>query len=368
MASIIIPEGLNDILALTDAGPSSEGSGSALQRRIFIGPMPERLIAQSVETQPKQAKLNAGSVFSLNTVHSSSDKCEEVTSVLRDNAFKFFLHHGGKADDWKEDDEQDLIDELLSRWKGSEWGQLWERRHHTQEQQSVISNKWFGTSFEVGTLLGVNITQSQRHLNAFSVHPTESLPQELPGLMNLETGDSMGAKALSTFPTDILSPGSVNAGEEGNNDFATTSETSRYQANDSRNDARPSSDLLNLALSDNVAPSGLDPDRRLTAEEKGKAKVHYLKAPEDNNTASPVSTDPEMVLERTKTTVGLDTSFSANPTFVLDNIKSSTPSELSWGGIVLRGDYASLFGPSKIVTNSLETECWSESTTQNRKA
>ena len=350
MASIIIPEGLNDILAPTDAGPSSEGSGSALQRRIFIGPMPERLIVQSVESQPKRAKLTAGSVFSLNQENAAhfSDKCEDVTSVLRDNAFKFFLHHGGNADEWKEDDEQDLVDELLSRWKKSEWGQLWEHRHHAQkEPQSAVSNKWIGTSFEVGTLLGVNITQSQQHLNAFSVYPTSS-PREIPRLMTLETHnlDStdeqlVGAKALSTSPADFLRPGSANAGEESNNDFATTSKTmlisSQTQAEDFRNDARPSSDLLNLhGHSDSGAPSGLDSDR-LTAKEKGKAKVHYV----DTATGSG-SIDPEEVLEKTKTAVDLNTSLSATTTFILDNVKSSTPSELSWGCIVLRGDYATL--------------------------
>ena len=38
---------------------------------------------------------------------------------------------------------------------------LWERRHQGQKEI-----KWFGTSFEVGTLLGVDIIHSRRHLNA----------------------------------------------------------------------------------------------------------------------------------------------------------------------------------------------------------
>ena len=47
----------------------------------------------------------------------------EVTCVLKDNAFKFFLHGGGKADDWREGEEQDLIDEFFVNGKGRLWEQ-----------------------------------------------------------------------------------------------------------------------------------------------------------------------------------------------------------------------------------------------------
>ena len=348
MTSIVVPEGpqdLNDILALTDAGPSSDSpSGYDIQRRNFIGPMPERVIAQTVNGQPKQTKLNIGSVFSLNqdNTNRGGDKSEEVTRVLKDNAFKFFLHHGGNADDWREGEDQDLIDELVDRWKRSEWGQLWEHRHQGQKDpQSTAPNRWFGTSFEVGNLLGVDIIQSQRHLNAFSVQ--SSLSKET-GVVALESGNLnsdeqlASSRGFSTLPAadisqiNISNPGSLNGG------LTSTSKTNLLSPDRPENtlDRKPSSDGFNVPPQDNGA-SVLDSDRRLTAEAKGKAKVHYFDAPEDNGFDTiPGPATPEEVLERTKATVDRNTSLAA--TFVPDTMKSPTPSEFSWGDIVLRGD------------------------------
>jgi len=355
MASIVIPEGLqdlNDTLAPTDAGPSSDiRSGNDIQHRIFIGPMPERVIAQTVDNQPKRAKLNIGSVFSLNqdnTGRSSGDNSEGVTRVLKDNAFRFFLHHGGNAEDWREDEEQDLTDELVRRWKKSDWGQLWERRHQGQkEAQSTSPNQWFGTSFEVGSLLGVDIIKSQRHLSAFTVQSTSSNGTAEAG--NLNSDEQLGA--FHTFPAtqipridgDTPNPGCLNGGEEGGGGFTSTSKTnlipsSQYAPDQTGNslNPRPSSDRLSILRQDNVTLE-LDSDRRLTVEDKRKAKVHYTDEPEDGIDTIPGPAAPEEVLERTKATVDRNTSLAA--TLVPDNLKSPTPSEFLWGDIVLRGDW-----------------------------
>jgi len=354
MASIVVPEGpqdLNDSLALTDAGPSSDlPSGNDVQRRIFIGPMPERVIAQAVDNQPKRAKLNIGSVFSLNqdnTGRTSGDNSEEVTRVLKDNAFEFFLHHGGNAEDWREDEEQDMIDELVRKWKKSDWGQLWERRHQGQrEAQNTSSNQWFGTSFEVGNLLGLDIMKSQRHLSAFTVQSTAS--KGTAEADNPDSDEQLGG--FSTFPAtqvsqidgDIPNPGSLNGAEEpGDGGFTPTSKTNlipsgRYAPDqpDNTSNPKPSSDRLSIPLQDN-ATSELDSDQRLTAEDKRKAKVHYTVEPEGGLDTIPGPAAPEEVLERTKATVDRNTSLAAT----IDTLKSPTPSEFSWGDVVLRGDW-----------------------------
>lgn len=340
MASILIPEGLqelNDILALPDVDPGTDSpSGSAVEHRIFIGPMRESVLAQKIDNQTKRAKLNIGSVFSLNqeNIARRDDKSEEVSRILKDNAFKFFLHYGGNANDWNEDEEHDLIPELVHRWKGSEWGQFWERRHQT-ELQSAVSNKWFGTSFEVGTLLGVGITQSQRHLVQSSPSPLET------EVVASETGgDEELARALSTFPATNIShinaddshPRLTNSGEEGYGIATPTSGTSLIPFDRPGNALNPesSSDVSNLPKLDKIASPRLGSKRLLRAVENSKAKVHYL----DEDTIH-VPMPLEEVLEGTKTTVDPNTHLAV--TFLPDNIKSPTPSEFSLGDIVLRG-------------------------------
>jgi hypothetical protein len=327
MASINIPQGLNDILALTDVHPSNDSpSGNAPLRRIFIGPMPERVIAQTVDGQHKRAAagLSIGSVFSLsqeNAGRSSGDKTEEVTRVLRDNAFRFFLHDGGKADEWREDEEQeqDLVDELVRRWKRSEWGRLWERRQQGEPALGGgVPDKWFGASFEVGALLGVNVIHSSRHLDAFAV-PLSSSPKET-GVVTVEAGDP--ASSISRSDTD---DGGVNGGEEG-------TLISREGLNPSFGDSSNPKRSADFSQADNSTFPGPDSDRRWSTEVKGKAKVHYME-PEDgvlDDVSGPAA--PEDMPERTK---AANTSLAPS---ALDTLKSPTPSEFSWGDIVLRGD------------------------------
>lgn len=68
----------------------------------------------------------------------------------------------GSSDDWDEDyEEQNIAEELIQRWKDSEWGKAWRHRRPGGMKKKAdmfqSSGHWLGGSFEVGTLLGVNL-------------------------------------------------------------------------------------------------------------------------------------------------------------------------------------------------------------------
>ena len=146
--------------------------------------MPERIITQTLESQSKQTKLNI--VFSLNqeNISHSTQDSEEIICVLKNNAFKFFLYHSRKADNWKEDKEQNLIDKLVHQWK----------------------KKWIGSALRMPTLWSERTTKcgsEQMHLelclewissrvNSISMHFPYSwfYCQEVPEVVTLESGNS----------------------------------------------------------------------------------------------------------------------------------------------------------------------------------
>jgi len=309
--------------------------------RIFIGPMPESVLAR-IEGQSRRSKLTIGSMFSLNAdadQQHRGDRSEEVTRLLKDNAFNIFLHDGGNADDWREGEEQDMVDELVQRWEDSEWGQLWRRRHQRQsETQPSATNRWFGTSFEVGTLLGVDILQSQGHLNTSST---------LSGAV--ASGDSPTTAfgtAPSTIPQGPEIAGSAHFQEEMNYPVSSTPLLPVTALTTERNPlhkAQSDSILLNRPSVQNDGPkfpSELSAGQSSKADLKGKAKVHYTNTLDNLGPSTPGPAPPEDVLERTKATVDPNTSLAA--TIVPDSPSSPTSSEFRWGDVVLRGDFSTI--------------------------
>lgn len=347
MASIVSQD-LNAVISSTDESSGSDfpiGS-NAIKRRIFIGPLPERVIAHA-ESRPKRAKPNIGSVFSLTSdvpvdqAGHNVDKSEEVTRVLRDNAYKFFLHHGGKPDDWKEGEEADMIDELVQRWKTSEWGQLWGRRHRQQqnEPQSSAPNGWFGTSFEVGTLLGVDVIQIQGHLNSLAVR------SRAPGASSMQRDNAaplttdQGTSAIQTFATpltnttqidtDVTSSASIN--NQALQDVLVPA-TSRDSLLPSRTEGLATTPSQSGSQRIDPTP-GIHIDPPLKAHEKGKAKVHYADTAMEAGLTTPGSVPPEEALGGT-----LVPNVSLAATVAPEAMTSPTPSEFRWGDIVLRGE------------------------------
>ncbi|KAJ8523170.1 hypothetical protein ONZ45_g276 [Pleurotus djamor] len=86
-------------------------------RRIFIGPLPEKVILQQEQlaTEP--------------------DSDGVLAETFRRNALHVFLSKGGKEEDWHESEEQSLVDEMMSRWRDSEWGRFWRHRRNSEDSR-----------------------------------------------------------------------------------------------------------------------------------------------------------------------------------------------------------------------------------------
>ena len=300
-------------------------SNNVAHRRIFIGPMPEKVIAY-YEAQDKQTlKLTIGSVFSLSLNKDNAhnpDKREEVSRVLKDNAFRFFLQEGGKAEDWGTEEEEGTINELLNRWKESDWGKLWTHRYHKKKEQQVDDN-WFGTSFEVGTLLGVNVLQGNEHLQ------TKAAASEATDIISGSFAPSgkLSVTASSSIPPAIPQ---INSPVQKNDQaHAISLENEEYPGGPT---PASSSTGLIARQADSSGP--------LRVDVKGKAKVvRYEDSSMNLSDAPPGPAPPRDVLARTKTTIDPNTSLAAT---IANESRAPSPSELQWGDVVLKGDYFSL--------------------------
>ncbi|KAJ6619492.1 Pleckstrin homology domain-containing protein [Mycena sp. CBHHK59/15] len=122
-----------------------------LHRRVFIGPMPEKVISQADSEQRKDKKWRFGRSRSVD------DANENISQIIKDNAFTFFIQQGRNEEDWDETQEQSVREEMLRRWRESEWGSVLGRRK--QQKEPGKTKRWIGGSFEVGDILGVNILQ-----------------------------------------------------------------------------------------------------------------------------------------------------------------------------------------------------------------
>ncbi|KAJ3515389.1 hypothetical protein NLJ89_g1784 [Agrocybe chaxingu] len=338
--------------------------------------MPERVIAQS-EAQRKRAKLTLGSVFSLtlepDRAH-NGDRSEEVTRLLRENAFRFFLHRGGNAEDWGEEEEQDVVDDLVKRWKESEWGQLWSRRHHQRNNQSGQQephgrhySPWTRArhrpvhAYDVSEVKGHEFfgrDHRQRHVLTArsSLDPTPVAPQ-----IGVQTSNA-DSSTYNQAQTDAPTPASSRTG------LLATRESDRERHAGSANGGPSSIDMLKKAKSEIYLRPSLVKDESkasartdgevLAVHAKGKAKVHYADLAEEeaaiavpSRPQTPGPRPPEEVLERTNSTVDVNTSLAA--TAVPDETSESPSIDFHWGDVVLRGGYqyiSMIYAESEAIT------------------
>lgn len=307
-----------------------------VQRRIFIGPMPEKIISQTEGTQHKRSQVTIGSVFSLTQEQPGNthniDKIEEVSRIVKEHPFHFFLHEGGRAEDWNAEEEQHITDELAERWKSSEWGQLWTHRHHRKkEPQSAGDHHWFGASFEVGTLMGVNILQGKEHVTNLAARCNPARDKIDDSSNNL-----LGTDTSQPFVTSTNEPSTSRVSGDAPNSTVTSMETpftSRTTLLPPRRSDTMSLDNESLSPSDNqeIRPTISNNISRDFAQSlsngKGKGKeVRYSDHPDPGlSTSTPVPS--EQMLERTKGTV--DSSASSAFSIVTQG--------LTWGDVILRG-------------------------------
>ena len=128
-------------------------------RRLFIGPLPDKVLAAMHEMI--QLTWNGNESF-------DASYASAVRDVLDRNAYAFFLRQGGRAQDWDEDARESVRDELMKRWQECPWMRY--LRHKTHRAVGVTH--WVGTTFEVGSILGVNVLDGHA--------PTPTMPSVVP--------------------------------------------------------------------------------------------------------------------------------------------------------------------------------------------
>ena len=280
--------------------PDGTSAAIHLHRRIFIGPMPEKLISQ---TEAHAHKRHHRGIF-LGRVQTQENESNNVSQVIRDHAFHHFMSEGGREEDWGEAEERGRAEALLQRWKETEWGAVWHRRHRrcNEEPQDICANPWVGATFEVGRLLGVEPVVAEQ----------QSLPTETSHVPTSDQCDPF--LELPTTPRDTnLTPTASDANllqphKDGSNTI------SRSQS------GQPST----LQVTHSQATSS---SRR---KGKGKKEVHYHEEVQEFAASGPAS--PTEVLGRTSATV--------EATSVAESVQSSLNNPLrglAWGDVVLRG-------------------------------
>ena len=169
-------------------------------RRRFIGPMPETVFASEVpanrQTRKKRGWFSSSSRASA-TSQEDEDQC--LRDVIKVHAYEFFKGHGGKDEDWGEQEEKSVREEMLRRWRQSEWGKL------RRAKEGGTKNRWVGTSFDIGTFLGVNVLDKDTLTTSPTSSPPRS-PAKSTHPISIDTGtESVAGETFVTAP-DQLSP------------------------------------------------------------------------------------------------------------------------------------------------------------------
>jgi hypothetical protein len=368
---------LSDGVKLQSQGPKD----AVVHRRIFIGPMPERVISQmEMQANQKKPKTTLGSVFSLTLEPDKShggDKIEEVTRLVKTHAFRFFVHEGGDPHNWDEQQEDNVADELMRRWKVSDWGELWTHRHDRRKGAGG-SNNWFGTSFEVGSLLGVNLLQAGEHIHAKNplmssteagTSATQDEPNEVQVLAR-STSTPLTSSSKSHLPISRIDTTSSKVSHH-----ETIPESLMVNDPEIRDDAvpTPASSVTKLLhagpTSEQEQKAKSQPDLRISPKPqevnraqtdmpatnvKGKARMVHYEELSDSSPSPPMArpAPPEDVLSRNESTTDINTSSAAalQTDLALDRSTNPPEDEMKWGDIFLRGDEMSRWLPVILLT------------------
>lgn len=131
-------------------------------KRWFLGPMPEKIVTDEVKKRKLDwrdkihidRKKPPPRPLSPTSSTSSSDSDDSLgPPVDRERLFHLFIKRGGHAEDWDADAERSIRKEVKKRWKESGWYNVWRGEKH--KRQAGEDRKWVGTSFVIGSVLGV---------------------------------------------------------------------------------------------------------------------------------------------------------------------------------------------------------------------
>lgn len=309
-----------------------------LHRRIFVGPMPEKVVSHT-DAQVRVRRQKTSLFHRAN----SADVGDDVSQVIKENAFSFFLHQGGQVEHWDEDEEQSTIDEMMKRWKNSEWGALWTHRRENPPAARQSANRWVGGSFEIGRLLGVNIMRepelgsrsSGRSVYRSSVSAT----------LSRKRTTSAGQETFLTAPSQMITPamsngdllGTENSREaELNGDASTPAESSTGLLESARKGPHITDTVREDILRQTSAPALTSARAKVGSDIKQKGKaVHYADLTEQD---APGPAPPSEVLERDAGTLEATTSAAASKSSPsISPVLSPQSSTFQWGGVILRG-------------------------------
>ena len=174
-----------------DAPPCSHRA-----HRLFIGPLPDKLLAVMHE----MIQDTGNDDESLDASYASA-----VRDVLDRNAHAFFLRQGGRAEDWDDGARDNVRDELMKQWQECPWTRA--LRRTTQRGAGV--GHWVGTTFEVGSILGVNVLDGHALTPAAPSEPVApEAPQQEPQVPYASTTalSSIGPRSYWTARSHLSPP------------------------------------------------------------------------------------------------------------------------------------------------------------------
>ena len=264
-------------------------------RRRFIGPMPESALTPEVTSnrQPQKKRRWFASSFR-DSVAPQED--QRLQDVIKAHAYEFFKGHGGKDEDWGEEEEKSVREEMLRRWRQSEWGKLQSaKENHTR-------NRWVGTSFDIGTFLGVNVLENAPLTTSPMPSPPAS-PTKSAHSTSINTGKQTSAmETCVTVPhqlplrlptrkndissgvlSDVQKPSSYLTPATPSNEQPEASSGVSLQGSSQVMDRLQAPDLPSVSQSSGTADHSVTPSQR-----KGKRKqVHYQDSTHDDEPTSP---------------------------------------------------------------------------------
>lgn len=342
------------------SGPKSE---EHRHRRRFIGPMPESVLtSEKTSNRQAQRKRRWFTSSSRTSVTSREDEDQCLRDIIGAHAFEFFKGHGGKDEDWGEEEEVSVREEMLRRWRESEWGKL----HSAKE--SGAKNRWVGTSFDIGTFLGMNILD-KAPLTTSPMHSPPTSPTKSAHVTSIDTGKQ--SPAMETFVTapnqlSLRSPTRKNGLVSGTpQDLENQSYFALPTPADEQPEATPgvslqgSSQVMDRLQAPNVASvsqSNGTADHSVTpSQHKGKKKqVRY----QDSTYDKPIS--PSSVLARSGQAVA-ETSAGA-----VEVARAEVAPEE--GGVLMRGQHFYERAMRVLSITHSQIACWSVCLTQTLTA
>jgi hypothetical protein len=136
---------------------STQHSGRHTLSRIFIGPLPDRVLSNAQHSVAKRVKAPRR-LFGFNqSRHTPTENDEPVEELINRYAYAFHLKLGGSEGDWNEERENSVKYEMFRRWRESPWGRLWRGR---KDSSSASHARWVlpndAGSFQVGDFLGLD--------------------------------------------------------------------------------------------------------------------------------------------------------------------------------------------------------------------